>query len=453
MIKKSYLLILLLLPIFTGAQNKLPGNMFLHTLPNGLDVLVVEDNSVPLATIMMTFKAGAFTESESTNGLTGLYLNMLQKNNKDYTDFGYNAGGLGIVSRNALTTVEYGRFFFTLPKANTEQGLNFMNSAVRFATMDPEVLEKEKEIVNDELKQKESGPYFALAEETFHHLWGDLYSRKNPIGSHDVILSATPALMDSIKNKYFYPNNALLIIGGDVAHDNIFRLVEKKYGDWKSSSFDPFKKWPVPEFKPLIKSDYFIVESSLSKAPYITIDWQGPDTRNDIQSTYAADVFSYIVNQRSSKLNLALVQSGLAFSVNISYLTLKHVGPISLTITPNPSKIRECMDEVKKQIGLMNDDNYFTDDQIETAKRILEINQVREEDVTSSYVGTLSFWWASASLNYFLNYNDRLKKVSRADLKAYVSKYIKDKPYGAGLLINPDLKNQVNAETFFKPNN
>jgi len=452
MIKKSYLLVLLLLPVLVIAQNKLPANMFLHTLPNGLDVLVVEDNNVPLATVMMTFKAGAFTESENTNGLTGLYLNMLGKDNKDYTDFNYNAGGLGISSMNEVTNVEYGRFFFTLPKANIEDGLNFMNSAIRFATMDAKALEKEKEIVNDELKQKESGPYFALTETMFHHLWGNLYSRKNPIGNHDVILSATPASMDSIKNKYFYPNNALLIVGGDVDHDVVFRLVEKKYGDWKSSSFNPFKKWPTPEFKPLVKEDYFIVVSELSKSPYITIDWQGPDTRNDVPSTYAADVFSYIVNQKSSKLSTALVQSGLAFSVNINYLTLKHVGPISLTITPNPLKIRECMDEVKRQISLMDNDDYFTDGQIETAKRMLEINQVREEDITSDYVNTLSFWWASASLNYFLNYNDRLKKVSRADLKAYVSKYIKGKPYCAGLLISPDLKDQTKAETFFKTN-
>lgn len=110
------------------------------------------------------------------------------------------------------------------------------------------------------------------------------------------------------------------------------------------------------------------------------------------------------------------------------------------------------MDEVKRQISLMDNDDYFTDGQIETAKRMLEINQVREEDITSDYVNTLSFWWASASLNYFLNYNDRLKKVSRADLKAYVSKYIKGKPYCAGLLISPDLKDQTKAETFFKTN-
>jgi zinc protease len=82
------------------------------------------------------------------------------------------------------------------------------------------------------------------------------------------------------------------------------------------------------------------------------IDWQGPDTRNDIPSTYSADVFSYILNQNSSTLKKALVQSGLALDVSISYLTLSHVGPITLFVVPNPDRIKECMAEVKTAVGI-----------------------------------------------------------------------------------------------------
>jgi zinc protease len=404
---------------------------------------------------MMTFKCGAYTEDEKFNGLTALYQSMLLRGNKDYADqqdFNYHAGGLGIQQDNTLTSEEYSRWYFTLPKSNLELGLNFMNSGVRFAKINPEELEKEKQIEDEQLKQKESGPYFALSSAMIHHLWGDLYCRKSAIGSHEAILSATTSLMDSIKNKYYYPNNAILIVGGDVLHDNVFALAEKIYGEWKKSTFDPFKKWPIPEFRPLSKSDYFIVESPLSKTPVISINWQGPDTRGDISSTYAADVFSYIVNQKSSKLCAALEQSGLAHSITIGYLTLKHVGPITLFVAPNPSKIKECMDELQIQLSLMDNDDYLTDEQIETAKRMLEIKKVRQEEITSDYVHTLSFWWASASLDYFFDYNDKLEKVSRADLKAYVTKYIKNRPYCAGLLISPELDNQTNAKSFFTAN-
>jgi len=456
MVKKTCLIILLFLPFFTLAQSKLPGNIYLDKLPNGLEILVVEDNSVPLATVMMSFKCGAFTEQEKFNGLTGLYQGMLERGNKEFPtaqDVGYYGGALGVQARNSSTSEEYSTCYFTLPKLNLEQGLNFLNSEVRFSKMDPGELEKEKQIQDEQLKQKESNPYFSLSTAMLHHLWGDLYYRKSAIGSHETILSATPALMDSIKNKYYYPNNAILIVGGDVSHTDVFTLAEKIYGNWQASGFDPFKNWPVPEFKPLVKTDYFIVESPLSKSPYITINWRGPDTRNDIPSTYAADVFSYLVNQKTSKLSQALVQSGLALSVSIGYTTLSHVGPIGLVIEPNPSKVKECMDEVRKQISLMDNDDYLPAGEIETAKRMLEIRKVREEEITSDYVHILSFWWTCASLDYFVGYNANLQKVTKADIKAYINKYIKNKPYCAGLLISPELNQQINAESFFKPNN
>lgn len=455
--KKNYLFILLaiLFPVLLQAQNKLPDNMFLRTLPNGLDVLVIEDNSVPLATIMITCKNGSYTENAKFNGLSHLYEHMFFKANKDYKtqeEFLDRVSELGI-RFNGTTTYEKVNYYFTLPKFNLDAGLDFMNSAIRYPKFNSKEMARENIVVNGEFQRHESSPMFALTDAMDHHMWGDLYSRKNSIGNHDVIRSATPDLMDSIKNKYYFPNNSLLTIAGDVQHEEIFKKVEQVYGSWKPSGFDPFVKWPVPEFKPIEKPDYFIVESKLSRVPIIRIDWHGPDTRTDVNSTYAADVFSYILNQNSSALKKALVQSGLALEVNINYLTLKHVGPITLFVVPNPGKIKECMAEVKKQLLLMDSDNYVTDEQIETAKQKLDIIRIRQQEVTSDFAEVLSFWWASASIDYFTTYGDRLNKTTRADIQTYVRRYIKNKPYCAGLLINPDLNAMVSPQTFFTASN
>jgi zinc protease len=453
MMKKFYLFtfLLSLVTSILFAQKKLNDNMYLTTLPNGLDVLVVEDNSVPLATIMITCKNGAYTETPQFNGLSHLYEHMFFKANKDYDsqeEFFDRVSELGM-QFNGNTSFENVNYFFTLPSYNLKQGLKFMNSAIRYPKFDAKEMAKENTVVDGEFQRHESNPGYALSDAMAHHMWGDLYSRKNTIGDHKVINSATPAMMDSIKNKYYYPNNSLLTVAGNVKHEDVFKDAEKIFGGWKASGFDPFKRWPIPEFKPLEKNDYFVVESNLAKIPSIMIEWQGPDTRNDIQATYAADVFSYIINENSSKLNKALVQSGLATQVNIGYLTLSHVGPIVLNIVPNPGKIKECLEEVKKQLTLWDKDDYLTDEQIETAKLKLEVKKAREEEVTTDFVHVLSFWWSAASLDYFLGYHDNLHKVSRADMQAYVRKYIKDKPYCAGLLINPELKEKVMPQQFF----
>lgn len=453
--KAILFIVLTLQSVMLFAQAKLPENMFMRKMPNGLDVLVIEDNSVPLATIMITCKNGAFTETPRFNGLSHLYEHMFFKANRDYNsqeEFMTRVSELGI-KFNGETSFENVNYYFTLPNYNLEQGLKFMNSAIRFPKFDRREMMRENVVVDDEFQRLESNPFHALNDAMEHHLWGNLYSRKNPIGNHQVIRSATPDLMDSIKNKYYFPNNCLLTVAGSVSHEDVFNQVDKIYGSWQSSGFDPFQKWPVPEFKPLQKTDYFIVESPLSNVPVIDLEWHGPDMRTDVPATYAADVFSYIINQNSSKLHKALVQSGLALQVDIGYLTLSHVGPISLHVVPNPSKIKECMAELKKQIEMMDNDDYVTDEQIETAKEKLEIIKIREEEVTSDFTQVLAFWWSAASMDYFSGYNANLQKMTRADLQSYVRKYIKGHPYCAGLLLSPELKQQVQPERFFASNN
>ncbi|MBC7913283.1 MAG: insulinase family protein [Pyrinomonadaceae bacterium] len=431
---------------------KLPANMFFKKLSNGLDVLVLEDSSVPLATIEIAVKNGSYTESPQYNGLSHLYEHMFFKANKDYPsqeDFLNRVSELGI-SFNGTTSQELVNYYFTLPKFNLQNGLEFMNSAIQHPKFDAEEMNKENVVVDGEFQRNESNPYFALFDEMNRKLWGDLYSRKNVIGNHDIIRSATPAKMDTIKNKYYWPDNSLLTIAGDVKHDDVFKRTEEIFKGWKPAGFDPAKKWLVPEFKPLLKTDHFIVESDLSQVPFVMLNWQGPDTRNDIPATYAADVFSYIINQNSSKFSKALVDAGLAYQVNIGYLTQKHTGPISVFVVPNPAKLKECVAEVKRQIALWDSPDYLTNEQIETAKRMLEISQVKDEEITSEFVHTISFWWASASIDYLTTYIENLRKVSRADLQTYVRKYIKNKPYAAGMLISAPMKAQLKPEEFFK---
>ena len=434
------------------SQKKIADNMYFKKLPNGLEILVVTDNTVPLATIEMACRNGSFTESDDYNGLSHLYEHLFFKANKDYPNFESftkRSNELEITS-NANTREEVVNYYFTLPSANLKPGLKFMNSAIRYPIFIKEDMAMENEIVNAEFTRQESSPIFPLIDADKRHMWGDNYSRKNVIGNHDVILSATPSKMDSVKNKYYWPNNSVLVIAGDVKVNEAFKSAEEIFGSWKASPFDPFKKWPIPEFKPLTKNDYYIIESTTMPVPYMLFSWHGPDTRNDIPATYAADVFSFIVNQNGSKLKKALINSGLAQEASVNYYTQKYTGPISFMVSPNPAKIKECYEEVLKQIALWDEDDYLSEVQIERAKRLLSISQVERREVTSDYAHLLSFWWASASVDYYTHYEENLNKITRADLLNYVRKYIKGKPFCAGMIINKNSVDAVKPQEFFK---
>jgi zinc protease len=223
----------------------------------------------------------------------------------------------------------------------------------------------------------------------------------------------------------------------------VFAEAEKIFGDWKPADFDIFSKYPIPEFAPLKESTTFLTENANARTPIVLMGMHGPDTRNDIPATYAADVFSYILSQQSSRFQKELVDAGLAFQVQVSYQTCKYTGPIQIVLVPNPEKVREACAKLREHIALWDTDDYFTDEQLETAKQLLAVEQIRARESTSSYVHNVTYWWASASIDYYTGYVDNLKKVTRKDIQEYVRKYIKNKPAATGLLVSPELKTRL----------
>lgn len=455
--KKLFVIVLLIagLPHYLPAQEKMPSNFYMTKLENGLEILVMEDNSVPLATIEIVVHNGSYTEDPEYNGLSHLYEHMFFKANRDLPSqeaFLARINELGI-SFNGTTSNERVNYFLTLSNAKVSEGLKFMNSAIRYPLFLQEEMKKENPVVDGEFQRAESNPVFWLIQDMDRKLWGEHYSRKNTIGDHDIILTATPEKMKIIQEKYYYPNNSMIVIAGDVNHDDVFKQATIFFGDWKPSAFNIFEKYPIPEFKPLAESTYFITENANAKTPIILTSLHGPDTRNDIPATYAADVFSFVLQQKSTKFQKDLIDSGLAFQVQVGYSTCKYVGPIQIFLIPNPAKVQEAYKKLIEHIAMWDDADYITDEQLETAKNLLAISQTRERESTSSYVHQVTYWWASASIEYYTNYITNIKKVTKEDIKKYVQKYIIDKPMVTGLLLSPDMKKSMNitdAATYLK---
>ncbi len=196
------LLITLSLGIAT-AQKNLPSNFHMTKLENGLEILVIEDNSVPLATIEICVHNGSYTEDHDYNGLSHLYEHMFFKANKDLPSqeqFLARINELGITF-NGTTSNERVNYFLTLSNAKVNEGLTFMNSAIRYPLFLQEEMKKENPVVDGEFQRAESNPVFWLLKDMDKKLWGDNFSRKNTIGNHDIILSATPEKMRIIQEK------------------------------------------------------------------------------------------------------------------------------------------------------------------------------------------------------------------------------------------------------------
>ena len=450
--KKILLLLSAFCAVASWAQPRLPKDYYWQKLPNGLEVVVIENHKVPLATIEIAVKNGAYTEGPEYSGLSHLFEHMFFKANKDYSDqerFLKRTQELGAIW-NGTTGTERVNYFFTFNRDSLEAGLKFMNAAIRFPIYREEDMQKERPVVDGEFQRAESDPNFQLYFEASKRVWGDLMTRKNPIGDHDIINSATPAKMMIIKEKYYVPNNSLLVICGDVNPQQAFAMAKSVFGDWQPSDVDPHVKYPIPEFKPIASTDYFIKESSIAKTPMMMFVWQGPDTRNDSVATIAADVFSKVLSLNSSKWQQSLVNKGLASSADVTYETSRYTGPIEISVTPNPAKMKDCYEEVLKQVKQWSSPDYFTDEELARAKAALKRQQIRRNEKPSTLSMQLTYHWASTSFDYFTDYFSAMDKVTKQDIVNYVNRYISGKPYVAGMIINAEMNKQYNPGDYFK---
>ncbi|MBD0377320.1 MAG: insulinase family protein [Flavisolibacter sp.] len=434
------------------AQPRLPKNYYWQKLPNGLEVVVIENHRVPLATIEIAVKNGAYTEGPEFSGLSHLFEHMFFKANKDYPDqekFIQRTQEVGAFF-NGTTHVERVNYYITFDRDSINAGLKFMNAAMRYPIYRVEDMQKERPVVDGEFQRAESDPWFQLWIETNKKVWGELFTRKNPIGEHTIINTATPEKMMIIKDKYYHPNNSRLVIAGDVNHNDAFQKAESVFGDWPNSGFDPHQKYPIPDFKPIDSTQYFIKESSIAQTPYMMFMWEGPDYRNDSAGTVAADVFSTLLSLNSSKWQQALIDKGLATFANVQYQTNHYVGPILIWSIPNPTKLKECYTEMMNQIQQWGNADYFTDEQLATAKETMRRNDIRQKEKPSSLPMQLTYFWASTSLPYYTDYIENCMRVSRQDIQNYVKKYILEKPFVAGMIINQQMNQQLKPNEFFK---
>jgi zinc protease len=414
-----------------------------HVLANGLEVLVLEDHSVPLVTIELAVRNGSFTEPPELNGLSHLYEHMFFKRNRamaNAEDYLQKIGQLGI-AYNGSTREEVVDYYFTATSPNVRTAMNFMRDATRYPLFDPAELEREKQVVIGEIDRNESDPFYFLNKEMNDRLFFKYPSRKEPLGNRQTVSSATADMMRLIQSRYYVPNNSALVITGDVKPDDVLAMAQEFYGDW-SRADDPFVKFPLVEHPPLLSSSGGVVIQPVQNV-VIEIGWQGPSIGKDDAATYAADVFSFILTQPNSRFQRTLVDKGLVTTAGIGYYTQRNVGPIQIVAQTSPEKARAAIAAIYNEVAHFTDADYYTNEQLESAKGLLEANDLYSREKLSEYAHTISFWWSTSGLEYFRGYLANLRRTSRADINRYVTTYIQGKPHVGLALLSDEAQRQV----------
>ena len=403
------------------------------TLENGLQVIVIEDHTVPLATVDITVRNGAFTEPDEFAGLSHLYEHMFFKANAvlpSQEQFMKRIRQLGITF-NGYTSDEVVTYFFTLPSANLEPGVKFMADAIRTPKFNQDELVKEREVVLGEFDRNEAQPDFVLDYAMDSALWMPYVSRKQPLGQRLVIKTATVEKMEMIQQRFYLPNNAALIVSGDVDPDVVFQLARTYYADWQRGP-DPFPAYNPPTFPPL-QSKLVVREV---KIPEVTIRMvlRGPSVGKDEPDPYIAQLIATMLRQSTSRFHHVLIDSGLATGGFSQFGNARNTADIGFYLNAEPEKGRKALATLKAELAAMAKPGYFTAQEIEVGKNIIADRSMFERENFHRFTtGTTAQWWSKASLEYYLNFAPNVQKLTEADITRFAQRYIAGQPFVLGI--------------------
>ncbi|MBZ9998912.1 MULTISPECIES: M16 family metallopeptidase [unclassified Mesorhizobium] len=201
-------------------------------LDNGMEVVVIPDHRSPIVTHMVWYKVGSADEPPGKSGIAHFFEHLMFKATANHAagEFDRAVSDIG-GSNNAFTSYDYTAFHETVAPSALELMMSFEADRMRNLILTDDVIKTERDVILEERRSRiDNSPEAVLEEELDATLWQNQPYRIPVIGWMQEMeqLNRTDAI--AFYNKYYQPNNAVLIVAGDVEPDTVKALAEKTYG-------------------------------------------------------------------------------------------------------------------------------------------------------------------------------------------------------------------------------
>jgi zinc protease len=407
-------------------------DFFQYELDNGLQVVVVENHAAPLATVLVAIRGGAAVQEVGEEGLAHLFEHLLFRlYGKEPAAFATAASQINAYY-NGSTSHELVDYYLMLPSSNTEKGIRLLGRLFTRADLRDIDLEEERAVVLDELERRQSDPEGELSRAMARELWGDAWHRRDVGGDSASLTAIDVDRLRASFERYYVPNNAALIVTGDVNPEQVRRWARRHFGRWERGA-DPFEGATFKALTPLAGTRATIVARNMQDVT-IRIQLQGPAVMDDVAASYAAHVLFEILNNPQSHFQQQLVESGLFQAVRCSYATRQEVGPITIVGKTSLEEAHNALvalvaqiDSIAYLVGVSKRDLII-------AKKRREVGAVLALEATATLAPTLASYWAGAGVDYYAGYYEHVNAQNLEDLRAFAATYLVNQPKVLGVL-------------------
>jgi predicted Zn-dependent peptidase len=398
-------------------------NFIEYDLPNGLHVILHEDHSTPIVAVSVMYHVGSKNEDPQRTGFAHFFEHLLFEGTDNIKRGEYmklvqaNGGEL-----NANTSQDRTFYYETLPSNQLELGLWMESERMFHAKIDEIGVETQRKVVKEEKKQRyDNTPYGQLINTVYENAFTVSPYRWLPIGKDQYIDQATLAEFMAFYKKYYVPNNAVLVIGGDLDIAKTKDMVAKYFGDIPKGTGNIDRNLPVEpphtaekrvNFYDNIQLPAVLVAYNTPKMG--TDDWYAMEMLNNLLSKgKSSRMYKEIVDKQQKAVDAGAVSLGNEDpSVTIMY------GIANMGIKPEDLE-KALLAEVEKvkTTGV-------TDAELTKLRNGAESNFVQQNQKVLGVVENLATYHT-----YFGNANlintelERYMKVTKEDLKRVANKY------------------------------
>lgn len=389
-------------------------------LNNGVSIITKEVHNKVIS-FQIWFKTGSRTEDDVNNGISHFIEHLIfkgstKRKSNDLSKEIESVGG----RLNGGTSKDYTYYYFTIAKKFFDIGLEGMMDCVLNPLFDEKELEKERDVVVEEISRQKDNPNACLFNLVSEASYENHPYKRPVIGKEKIIKSVSKETISKYYSENYVPENMIIVIVGDFDTGKMIKKIRQYF-----LTFNKKELKVNPKVKAVF-SQAKLVEQTNFQQCYMALSWLAPDVDNE--DTYAMDVLATSLGQgRSSRLYRELKEKQqLCYSIGASYSTMKDEG-LFVVYSELDGKNSDILEKnVIEEISRIKE-NGITISELNKVKTMIENNYIFDHETNEEIASSLGYYEVISSYKLELSYIDSIRQVSLDDIKRTANKYLKDK--------------------------
>ncbi len=423
---RNTLMGLVLLGLCGGAQ----ANPYEHKLANGMKVVVKEDRRAPVVVSQIWYRAGSMDEQNGTTGVAHVLEHMMFKGTRkvpagQFSKIIAEAGG----RENAFTSHDYTAYFQQLQVNKLPLAFRLEADRMENLVLSEQEFAKEIRVVMEERRMRTEDKPQALVHEQLNAAAFAAHPYQHPVvGWMNDLENMRVEDARAWYQRWYAPNNATLVVVGDVRHEEVFRLAQRYFGALKPHALAARK----PQDEPPQRGIKRLEVKAQAKQAYLMMAYRTPVLR-DVSADwepYALEVLAGVLDgNASARLNRVLVrESRLANDVGAGYDAISR-GPGLFMIDATPSEgktVAELEQAIRNELAELQR-NGVSEDELQRVKALVMAAQVYQRD-SMFYQGMLIGNLESSGLSWRDEDKllEHLRAVTAEQVRDVARKYLRD---------------------------